>query len=66
MIKNDRTVKVKVDVKLVHTGEMLVKIERWTRDIGWAAMDLYFTPDEFERFYDILGEASAHHHSNRR
>ncbi len=66
MIKNDSTVKVKVDVKLVHTGEMLVKIERWTRDIGWAAMDLYFTPDEFERFYDILGEASVHHHSNRR
>jgi hypothetical protein len=57
MIKNDSTVKVKVDVKLVHTGEILVKIERWTKDIGWASMDLYFTPDEFEKFVAAVGPA---------
>lgn len=66
MIKNNETVKIRINVQPVHTGEILVKIERWTKDIGWAKMDLYFTQDEYEKFVEAVGVESVYHYKNRR
>jgi hypothetical protein len=65
MIKNTDAVKIIVNVKPLHTGEIQVKIERWVEGIGWAHMDMYFTQDEYEQFVDAVGVESARHHRSR-
>ncbi len=65
MIKNTDHVKIKINVRPLHTGEIQVKIERWVLGIGWAHMDMYFTMDEYEKFVEAVGVESAGHHSNR-
>ncbi len=57
MIKNTDAVKIMVNVKPLHTGEIQVKIERWVKGIGWATMDMYFTPAEYDKFVAAVGPA---------
>jgi len=55
MIMNKDAVKIQAQAKKIHTGEIQVKIERWVKGIGWATMDMYFTPAEYDKFIQAVG-----------
>jgi hypothetical protein len=54
MIMNKDAVKIQAQVKKIVTGEIQVKIERWVKGIGWATMDMYFTPAEYDKFIQTI------------
>jgi hypothetical protein len=51
---NKDAVKIQAQVKKIVTGEIQVKIERWVKGIGWATMDMYFTPAEYDKFIQTI------------